>query len=134
MGYVQAVTIELDRPREFRLSFLTLRRFEMKTGKTLQYLMRQMEALQDESGEANEDSIIEMLGALVWAGCGAGDESLTLDTVLDNLGLDPTEQLRPVFEAIGRALPAMEAQTPLDGTTPMNRAERRHGNGSGGSA
>lgn len=131
MGYVETATIELDRPREFRVSFMTLRRFQKATGKPFQVLGEMMTALQAGDREVDEGELIELLGTLVWAGCVSDDSSLTIEIVLDNLAMDPTEQLRPAFEAMARAMPSIEGNSPLANGTGPNPLVRKDGGRSG---
>ena len=123
MGYVETITVDLDRKRQFIVSFGTIRRFQKATGKTFQDLGRVMSDPGNEDG--NEDVLLDLIGHLLWAGCVAEDPEVTVDQIFDGLSMNPAEQLRPIFEAIQRAMPEAE-DSPLE-AKPRSRSGRNGG-------
>lgn len=125
MGYVETITVYLDRERQFILSFGTIRRFQKATGKTFRELGDLMVEASKED-DSNEDLMFDLLGNLIWAGCWAEDNEVTVEQIFDGLSINPVEQLRPILEAIQRAMPEVE-ESPLEGKKPRNRSAKSGG-------
>ncbi len=62
---------------------------------------------------SNEMELFDMIGNLIWAGCVAEDPTVTVEQIFDGLGMNPAEQILPIFEAIQRAMPDAEVGAPL---------------------
>ncbi len=122
MGYVETITVDLDRQRQFIVSFGTIRRFQKKTGKTFKDLGALMSEASQED-DSNEDALLDLIGNLLWAGCVTEDPEVTVDQIFDGLGMNPAEQLRPIFEAIQRAMPEAE-DSPLEPAKPPKPPSR----------
>lgn len=131
MGYVETITVDLDRERQFIVSFGTIRRFQKVTGRTFKDLGSLM-AYASENDDSNEDMLLDLIGNLLWAGCVTEDPEVTVDQIFDGLAMNPTEQLRPIFEAIQRAMPEAD-DSPLGPVKPPSRSGKT-GDRSGRSA
>ncbi len=126
MGYVETITVDLDRQRQFIVSFGTIHRFQKKTGKTFKDLGTLMSEASQED-DSNEDALLDLIGNLLWAGCVSEDPDVTVEQIFDGLSMNPAEQLRPIFEAIQRAMPETEADaSPLE-VKPPSRSGKNGG-------
>ena len=124
MGYVETITVDLDRERQFIVSFGTIRRFQKASGKTFKDLGQLMQEAQVADGDGDEEALVVMIGHLLWAGCVSDDPSVTVDQIFDGLSMNPAEQLLPIFEAIKRAMPEADEDSPLAVQSPPDPPSR----------
>ncbi len=112
MPLVESVELELDRPRKFRMTMWAAMRLHEETGLEIPEFM---EILSDPE---KHWSNLRAIGGWLWAGFLEDDEALTIDFVMKNLPLAPTELLQAsvaAYQTMSEEVEDIDSKDPLEG-------------------